>query len=350
MSNVKTFSSKDEIYDQACAWVSKIDRGLSLEERQQISEWVNQSKTHRNALFEMANLWDDLSVVNELSELFLLKTESCQKERYVWTKQIRHSIAACFVGSIFVLSSWFLISFDNYTQADLVQQTQYIDTSLGEHKQITLPDGSLAHLNTNSVLSVNFSQSVRQIDLLQGEVHFDVVHDPNRPFVVFVNDKVITAVGTAFNIEIKPGENIEVLVTEGTVLVENNQLPRSKDNRTGTDIVLSDFYMSAGNRVLLSSDAIIKEEKLSLDKMKNALAWQKGMLVFQGETLISALQEVGRYSEAEFQIIDESIKTLQIAGYFKMGDTEGLLAALRNNFSIRYQKISEDKYVLYSGY
>ncbi|WP_191321677.1 hypothetical protein [Colwellia sp. C1TZA3] len=55
------------IQELACLWVSRIDRGLSKTERQQLMAWCKQNTEHHNVLIEMASYWDDLSVLNKLS-------------------------------------------------------------------------------------------------------------------------------------------------------------------------------------------------------------------------------------------------------------------------------------------
>jgi transmembrane sensor len=63
--------------------------------------------------------------------------------------------------------------------------------------------------------------------------------------------------------------------------------------------------------------------------------------VFKGERLEAVLAEIGRYTQVHFQISDESLKSRRVAGYFKVGDIDGLLAALKNSFNIEYEKVSD---------
>ena len=67
------------------------------------------------------------------------------------------------------------------------------------------------------------------------------------------------------------------------------------------------------------------------------------MLVFQGEPAETMLAEVGRYTTSEFMLADRELAQVRVAGYFRAGDIEGLLAAsrLRDNFRIESQLIGE---------
>ena len=64
------------------------------------------------------------------------------------------------------------------------------------------------------------------------------------------------------------------------------------------------------------------------------LAWQRGMLIFQGEPLGEVLAEFGRYTNDTLVIADPSLRGLRVGGYFRAGDVDALLIALRENFQI----------------
>ena len=70
MSNVHQFNSKDLILEKSCDWISAIDRGLTDDEKEQFKLWMMQSTAHQDSIYELAQLWDELSVLNELSHLF----------------------------------------------------------------------------------------------------------------------------------------------------------------------------------------------------------------------------------------------------------------------------------------
>jgi transmembrane sensor len=88
------------------------------------------------------------------------------------------------------------------------------------------------------------------------------------------------------------------------------------------------------NTTIIGSD----ERKLASD-----LAWQQGNLIFRGESLLEAMQEVSRYTNYQFDFGDEDTKALQIAGLFKTSDISGLLAALESNFNVVFEKMSKNK-------
>ena len=70
------------------------------------------------------------------------------------------------------------------------------------------------------------------------------------------------------------------------------------------------------------------------------------MLIFNGEPLEKALLEVSRYTNSTFEIKDNNIAQLKVAGYFKAGDIDGLLTSLSSNFNISYQKSANNHITL----
>ena len=83
MSNISQFHCKEHIQEQACLWISRMDRGLSTPEKNELTVWINQNKAHHNMLLDMATYWDDMSVLNELSGLFPLeKSPKKQKNKF----------------------------------------------------------------------------------------------------------------------------------------------------------------------------------------------------------------------------------------------------------------------------
>jgi transmembrane sensor len=100
----------------------------------------------------------------------------------------------------------------------LQQQPQpyVIATGAGEHRSVTLDDGTRVELNGDSRLSVANGKA-RTAALDRGEATFTVVHDEAHPFVVTVGEHEVRDVGTVFNIARSP-DAIEIAVAEGSVL------------------------------------------------------------------------------------------------------------------------------------
>ena len=102
---------------------------------------------------------------------------------------------------------------------------------------------------------------------------------------------------------------------------------------------------SEGETIILGSPG---EEiaKISPEEIAVKLSWREGNLIFRGESLAEAVDEIGRYTSVEFVILDENLKKLRISGLFKSGDVEGLLVTLRKNFNISHTRQGKETVIL----
>lgn len=59
--NTNTPTDAPKTTDLASLWISRIDRGLSPIEEQQLHSWLRECDSHATAFFGLAALWDNLS-------------------------------------------------------------------------------------------------------------------------------------------------------------------------------------------------------------------------------------------------------------------------------------------------
>ncbi len=339
MNNIRQFSSKEDIQEQACLWISRLDRGLKSDEKTELDAWLSESNAHRQALLDAASLWDDMSVLNELSGLFPQPTSRQKKgnmsKTAVWGIAATFLVMAIAVGVV-VQRTWL-----NSTP-EFAAVMQKVQTGVGEQKNVTLADGSKLHLNTNSVVTVDFSSTARNNVLLKGEAHFEVAHDKSRPFSVTAGNNTVTAVGTAFNMQYVDDNAFELVVTDGKVLVKDRFKASSSNESlfTKRPVAEEGLLMFAGEKATVQGK-VEARESMSQNDIDDDLAWQQGMIVFKGEPLEAVLAEIGRYTPVRFNISDESLRKRRVAGYFKVGDIDGLLSALKSSFNINYEKVTE---------
>ncbi|KTF18445.1 FecR family protein [Pseudoalteromonas sp. H105] len=345
MSNIHQFSSKELIQSQASRWISAMDRGLSDHEKEQFSQWVKQSKAHQDAVFDLAKLWDELSVLNELSALFPNKQVPAKNTVMPYT------VAASFIAV--VLMATFMYASINFYPDTVEEQAKYSKiyrTKVGEQATYVLPDSTIVQLNTNSLLEVAYTQGRRQLILSRGEGRFNVAKDASRPFSVMAGDKSFTALGTIFNVQRNAASDLELVVTEGKVMITDPTVEVNAEDFIKLQAASNDTARVKefnANIVISGEKALIKEsitkpiKQLSLDDVQQDLAWQQGMLIFNGEPLSEALQEVSRYTATRFELTDPALASLKVAGVFKAGDIIGLLDSLQVNLAIKHQRLGE---------
>lgn len=344
---------------EASLWLSSIDAGLTEPEKREFQAWLASDVKNREAFQYLAHLWDDMEDLSRLAEIF--PDDGRVERKYSWA---HWSIAASI--AVVLISITLFVGKGSMHQSDLVKR---YETSIGEHSSVSLPDGSVLVLNTNSLVEVSYKDAYRLITLERGEINIDVAHDESRPLSVKAGDKVVQAVGTAFNIELMEDSIFELIVTDGKVRVSDRKnfeltladIPKltNSENQRKRGYVPArlnedSLSISKGERIVIGTRDMKGVKGLSTEPSKigeveiqAALSWREGNLMFNGESLESAISEISRYTSAKFEFDSEELKSVRIAGMFKSGDVNGLLLALEDSFDITSQKVGEDRYRLY---
>ncbi|WP_321280981.1 FecR domain-containing protein [Marinifilum fragile] len=141
---------------------------------------------------------------------------------------------------------------------------------LGEY-ELVLSDGTKVHLNSETELKypVKFSGKERIVELI-GEAYFEVVSNPEVPFVVRTNRVDTRVLGTEFNVNAYPAENVDVTLVEGKVEL------RSKKN-------INKIVLQPGENAQLQT-GMSKMQVSSVDVRKYT-AWRDGYFYFEKERL-----------------------------------------------------------------
>jgi transmembrane sensor len=345
MTNILNFPGSSRSQEEAGYWLARLDDGpLSDEEAKVFHDWLNADGKHRDALIELAGLWDDMDMLSELSDLFPLapKTgpESGRAARFLTSPALAVFAAAAVVLAValIVLQQPVLIFGHDKTA---VRKEVVYRTAVGEQKDVSLPDGSNMKLNTDSLVSVGFTSRQRNLHLLKGEAMFKVAHDRSRPFIVHAGSGVVRAVGTAFSVHLK-GPDVEVTVTEGRV-----EIASAVDDDGSVDLGKDDFgkyltTLDAGQTAEYGQHTIHSVRTIAPELITRKMSWQHGTLVFKGETLEEVVREISRYTDTRLVISDPAIRNIRIGGYFKTGEVDALLTVLKDNFSIKADKVNDN--------
>lgn len=345
MNKVTNINASQTTIDVASEWVAKLDRELTSEETLQLKSWLDESEKHKTAFLKLVALWDKMESLSRLSELFepAVETKRSKSRSFFGIAASLALISIVFMG---VLLNTNLLGTQPHMQT-ILYQTDY-STKVGEQATFYLQDQTALKLNTNSVARVTYTDKQRLIELVQGELFVEVAHNAAKPLSVHARGTVFQATGTAFNVELL-NNKVEMIVTDGRVLVSGvQQLAKSLLEKADVRLSKDSLAVVKGQKVRLSENdkRPVLVKKLDVD-IASDLAWQEGELVFSGESLYEAMQEVSRYTEFNFKFSQQEIKQLQIAGLFKTDDVDGLLKALEYNFDI-ISEVSDNRTVTLS--
>lgn len=339
-------AKRDQVsFDQACAWLSRIDRDLTNDERAELEAWLSENPDHLTLLIGIAEEWDKFDAVS-----LLVSGMPGSSARFTGRQSYR-KISFAIAASLFIVLVSALLFQSQVPRdgaADLSAQQQNFVTEIGEKSNVMLSDGSELTINTNTRLSFELSAEERKLVLHSGEIFVHVKPNRNLPFNVYVGDQVVQAVGTAFNVEFVQQGDVEIIVTDGSVIVRSetpnhkNLAPRTKSKAVAREALVP---VKAGEIFQTLAD-VPMHRQLTPAEASTKLAWQSGNLVFHGETLAQAIREIERYSRVEFVLTDSRLNDITVAGVFRAGDIDGLLKTLEDNFDVSYQRLNSDQVLL----
>jgi transmembrane sensor len=196
-------------------------------------------------------------------------------------------------------------------------------TAVGERSTVVLPDGSVATLNTDSVLKVAYNGRERGVRLLKGQALFEVAHNKKVPFQVYAGDRRVTAVGTVFDVRLQ-GERVKVALVEGVVRVASVAKPAPQVPR-------EQVTMTAGE-MLDAPPAAAMTVKLA--DTRRATSWREGVAVFDDVPLADAVAEMNRYTTHPVRLADARIGAYRVSGVFKTGDSERFAQSMAEVFPL----------------
>jgi transmembrane sensor len=318
----------DRITSEAMDWVLRREAGcLSATEAEAFEAWLSQSPAHRERFASTETFWTAAAQ---------LGTHPRMAEKRQWaaaaadrTRHGRRAIAAGLAALVLCLGgAALLIPF--YGPRPLA--TQAFSTAVGQQATVSLPDGSIVTLNTNTRVRTVANDNKRLVYLDKGQAFFKVAKDRRHPFVVSAGGRTVTAVGTAFEIRLDKGA-FKVVLVEGRVRVEAappvhlrpaGHLPTPPVSTASAPIATD---MSAGSQLVASNDADWRVTRVNVTQ---ETSWLKGKLIFDDEALGDVVAELNRYTPRKMVVADDQLAERRISGVYTPGDVQAFTLALRD--------------------
>lgn len=193
-------------------------------------------------------------------------------------------------------------------------------TRVGEMRDVVLEDGTKIALNTESEIHVRFGQKQRTVELVRGEVLFDVAHEAERPFVVNAIGFQARALGTSFSIQQLRGVAPQLVVKDGVVDV--------------TPAHSTSLRVMANTRVTVFSGGKVSRKTLSQNELDRELIWREGKIAFEDTPLRNAIAAFDRYGSVNIRVDDLQLLNHTVTGVFSSDDPMGFAKAVAEVFDL----------------
>ncbi|GAA3265568.1 hypothetical protein GCM10020258_33450 [Sphingomonas yabuuchiae] len=182
---------------------------------------------------------------------------------------------------------------------DAAPVEQVYASTVGQQRQVALPDGSDMTLDADSRVAIAFSVSGRDLRLESGAARFEVRHDATRPFAVTTPEGQMVALGTNFSVDRGAGHS-ELRVYRGRV--------RLTVPGQAAVVVTGGHWAEAGAGRIVVHDFDIARYQ----------GWQDRWLSGDRIRLGDAVARLGRYSARPIRLADPALAEETFNGRFRL--------------------------------
>ena len=253
-------------------------------------------------------------------------------------------VAAVLIIPLTLFTLWYILGDSNEGKNEIVE----IHSPLGARVYFTLPDGSTGWLNSGSVLKypARFSRKERNVSL-SGEGYFDVIKNPQRPFVVNADDILVTALGTRFDVMTYPkDQTVDVVLVSGKIVIYKSSRDKPSKKKAITTLEKGTLVSVTKDGKILSQGPVLTEK---------FVAWKDGTLVFRNDPMAEVIKKINRWYNVQMVIKDPEILEYRYRATFNDETLDEVLKMLKITSPIDYyapkRKVHEngeiDKKVIY---
>ncbi|MDO8825790.1 FecR domain-containing protein [Methylophaga sp.] len=297
----------DAIVDAAILWAVKLNYNQASEHNQQSFEaWLSTDPLHAKAWQRIGLMQAEFSSLPEKLALQTLKKVDAKRQSTSLDR--RQALKLLSVSGVFAMSGW--LAHQHTPWQRLMADAS---TAIGEQRTLTLADGSVIQLNTDTAISTLLDATQRNIILHRGEILIttgsDDVSANKRPFWVQTPVGKLQALGTRFVVRLEQ-ERALISVQQGAV-----ELYPVNSNDS--------VVVAAGERRWLTINTAQDAANPGFEDD----AWADGVIAGQNIRLADLLAELARYRHGVVQC-DPRINDLRVSGTFHLKNTDQALQFL----------------------
>jgi len=300
-------------------------------ERNELMSWINENIENEILFFETQKNWEILNFKNNMKEVNVDKAWEKVKSKIERENELTVNIEK---NSVFHLSTFMkyaalglllisvgVVSSRIYKNSIAKNnQIEYLATN-SDKNEIILSDGTIVNLYPNSKLiyQKQFTTNERKVKL-EGEAFFDVTKNPDKPFVIEVENTEVKVLGTSFNINSNlPEQQVEIFVETGLVQV-------TKKNGQEESVLIF-----PGDIVTVSKENINQTK----NRNQNITAWKTKQIIFKEETLESVFNTLNKVYKANITCNDSTILDLRFTSTFKNQNFDSVISVICLAFDLK---------------
>jgi ferric-dicitrate binding protein FerR (iron transport regulator) len=203
----------------------------------------------------------------------------------------------------------------------------------GTHKDsrstMTLPDGSIVHLNAKSKVSFaeEFAKS-REV-YLEGEAYFEVTHNENIPFIVHTGEADIKVLGTKFNVRNYSNEH----KMEAALLTGSIELTLHADTQHRILLKPSEKIIVKKSDAATVPSPTDKNVELTSIKLQDSVivetSWLNDKMAFYDKPFSEIALDLERQFDVNIEFKNKEVSGYKYTGVYDEDNAEAILKILQ---------------------
>ena len=297
------------------------------EEKDSLSKWGSISRENTSFVQGIEEYWNlpieeipDKKLNAARRRLFvrLNTTTGKQTNRSLLYYSSRIAAAIFFIISITGLSVYVASKTVLFYAGNEVE----VSTEAGQQSKVTLPDGSLVWLNSETIVKYDAAKDLRKVSLL-GEAYFEVSHDSKRPFIVETGNTKIKVLGTKFDVSHYPDSKItKASLLTGKITMS---LPGS----------CKEIELQPGQKIVYNAEKHVYSKQMV--DVQNEILWRQGILFFENELFNDLIRKLERYYAVKIIYDEETFENIHYTGIIDNLSIKKVLDFINLTIPMKYE-------------
>jgi ferric-dicitrate binding protein FerR (iron transport regulator) len=297
---------------------------LTPEELSELKKYAN-SMTDAEIEQQLHDVWfdddpDTSSVEDVLIDKIKNKVDVAIRRSGLSLFIRRTQIAAAILLPIFIVFTVRLYRENNL----VISEEMFVTTGKSERASITLPDGTVVSLNTESKLGYipgDYNKKERKINF-SGEGYFQVCNDRNIPFLINAKGLQVKVLGTIFNLSVRENNRTaELALEEGSVMLLSVLSNRSVVMQKNQKAILE--YLT-GNITLINDE-----------NTGNMSAWRRGDIIFRNTTFRQVIRTIEENYGVTIKTDDNAYLSDLFTGTLSVNDLNEVLEIIERSYHLK---------------
>lgn len=295
----------DDLREEAARWLARLDTGTA--DAAAFAAWRDRDPRHAVAYAQALAAWERMGTAGALES-------SGEMPRPVSRRALLRAAAVAIPVAVGGPLLWQGLS-----------DAAHAATGPGEQRRLEIASGITVMLNAESEIAWKVAADECELRFRRGEAAIAIERQVARTVMLHCGRRRIELQPGDYNVRAEAGDSAELLVLHGAA--------RSQEGRGAPTVARGQqLHVDADHAEIVPAPPIAAI---------NAAAWQRGEIVFDGQTLEEAIAEYNRTLSRKLRIDDPAVGALRIGGRFDLFRPQAFLASVKSSFGLDAEPVGD---------